>query len=107
MHAFCLSCQSFLVKLFCQSQMSIEVSKGKVQPLFCSESLPIQGTRIAIKAKKIQLKKSGLGRRQRAADAITQDEEEMLHKGSITPFDIQFCIFYYSPKGVTSNGGIT
>ena len=76
---------SFFVKLFCQSQTTSEyreVSKGKVQPLFCSESLPIQGTRVAIKAKKIQLKKSGPGKRQRTADAVTLDEGEMLHEGS-------------------------
>ena len=33
-------------------------------------------------AKKIQLKKSGPGKRQRTADAVTLDEGEMLHEGS-------------------------
>ena len=44
-------------------------------------------TRAAVKAKKIQLKKSGLGRKQRAAEAITQDEEGMLLEGSVSSFD--------------------
>ena len=77
---------------------------AKYNPYSICSDREFDRTRAAVKAKKIQLKKSGLGRKQRAAEAITQDEEGMLLEGSDSLFDLQFCLFYFFTKGFGLRG---
>ena len=61
-------------------------------------------TRASINAKKIHLKKLGLGRKRLAAEPISPDDEEKLLAGQDTPTELQFSIFYAFTKGFGLRG---
>ena len=65
-------------------------------------------TRQVLKARKIKLKKEGLGRKANASKAIEQEDEMKLittgKLGKDTPGTLQFTLFYYFTKGFGIRG---
>ena len=61
-----------------------------------------------LKARKMKLKKDGLGRKAKASEAVTREDEEKLHSsgqlGKDSPSVLQFTIFYFFTKGFGIRG---
>ena len=64
--------------------------------------------REALKARKMTLKKAGLGRKAHASEAVTREDEDRLitsgQLGNNSPSSLQFSIFYYFTKGFGLRG---
>ena len=79
--------------------------KDEYYPWSICKDREFQRTRAAINAKKIQLKKNGLGRKRKACQAISKlEEERLLNSGDESPFSLQFTIFYQFTKGFGLRG---
>lgn len=82
--------------------------KEKYYPHVITSDIQFQRTRDIIKAKKMSLKKQGLGRKANASARLEPTDESRLFSshqlGSTTPRSLQFSIFYNFSKGFGLRG---